>query len=200
MKRILVIKAHPREISFCNALVDRYIAGVKNNHVELKVLTLNALKLQPWLMYDWGRNHHSVPTSPDIERAKKLIVWSDHIVFAYPTYWTTPPALLKLFIEMIVVSGFAFKYYAPLFGFIPRWHKLLKGRTASILSTMDAPPLFMELHDRDPGGIMMRDTLRFTGIKLIGKYYFGSVVLSSDARKKRWLTRAYYIGKKEGRL
>jgi NAD(P)H dehydrogenase (quinone) len=109
-----------------------------------------------------------------------LITWSEHIVFAYPTYWALPPPLLTLFIDVIITSGFAFKYHKPILGKIPRWDRLLKGRTATILSTMDSPPIFMELHDRDPGGKMMKDVLRFTGVKLRRKHYFGSVVLSPE--------------------
>jgi NAD(P)H dehydrogenase (quinone) len=197
MKKILIIKGHPREDCFCNTLVERYIAGTKANNVEIKILDLRELELEPWLKYDWDRNHNSIPTSEDLERAKKLIAWGDHLVFAYPTYWAMPPALLTLFIEMIIVSGFAFKYHKPLFGGIPQWDRLLRGRTATILPTMDSPPIFMALHDQDPGGKMMRDVLRFTGVKLKKKYYFGSVVLSTEEHRKKWLDKAYVIGRKD---
>lgn len=75
-----------------------------------------------------------------------------------------PPALLTLFIDVIIVSRFAFHYHKPLLRKIPRWERLLTDRTATILSTMDSPPFFMKLHDRDPGGKMMKDVLSFTGI------------------------------------
>ncbi|MDE2079011.1 MAG: NAD(P)H-dependent oxidoreductase [Patescibacteria group bacterium] len=199
MKKILVIKAHPREESFCNALVARYIDGAKASGAEVKVLNLRELELEPWLKYEWGGGHDSLPDSDDLEHAKELIEWSEHIMFAYPIYWAMPPALLTLFIELVTASGFAFKYRKPLFGIIPRWDKLLAGRTASVISTMDAPPLFFELHDHDPAGKMLKDVLRFTGIRLVGKYYFGSVVLSGEKRKARWLEKAFAIGKTEGR-
>lgn len=170
MKKILVIKAHPREASFCNALVEKYIEGAKANKAEVNILDLRDLGLEPCLKYDWSHNHDSMP-----------------------------PALLTLFIEMVIVSRFAFKYHKPLFGVIPRWDRLLKGRTAALISTMDAPPIFMKFHDLDPGGKMMKDVTRFTGVKLIGKHYFGSVILSSAKKKEAWLARAYEIGRKESR-
>lgn len=199
LKKILIIKAHPREASFCNALVERYIAGAQTGKANIETLNLKDLELEPWLKYDWDRNHQSIPTSPDLERSKDLIQWSDHLLFAYPTYWANPPALLTLFIEMIIVSRFAFRYHKPRFGLIPQWDKLLKGRTGTLLSTMDAPPLFMKLHDHDPGGKMMQDLMRFVGVKMTGKYYFGSVVLSSERMREVWLQRAYRIGKKDSR-
>lgn len=199
MKKILIIKAHPREASFCNALADRYIEGMKQSAVETETLDLKDLALEPWLKYDWGRNHNSKPTSPDLERSKELISWSSHIAFFYPTYWATPPALLILFIEMVVVSGFAFKYHKPILKLIPRRDKLLKGRTATIMSTMDSPPFMMKLHDRDPGGKMMNDVLRFTGIKLTGKHYFGPVVMSTEEERSKWLAKAYSVGRQDSR-
>ncbi len=199
MKKILVIKAHPREGSFCNALVNRYIEGAKQNDVEIEMLDLRDLALEPWLKYDWGCNHDSQPSSPDLDRSKELIDWSSHIAFFYPTFWATPPALLILFIEMVIVSGFAFKYHKPILKRIPRHDKLLKGRTATIMSTMDSPPFMMDLHDRDPGGKMMHDVLRFTGIKLTGKHYFGSVVMSSEKERSKWLEEAYSIGREDSR-
>ncbi len=113
MKKILIIKAHPRESSFCNALIERYVSGAKANDAEIRTLDLRDLELEPWLKYDWSRNHDSLPASEDLERSKELIAWSDHIVFAYPTYWSMPPALLTLFVEMVIVSRFAFKYHNP---------------------------------------------------------------------------------------
>ena len=82
---------------------------------------------------------------------------------------------------------------------LPIWDKLLKGKTASIISTMDTYPLINYIILKDPAEKMMRVLLAFTGIKLKHKYYFGSVKLSSDGLKKKWLTKAYKIGQKEGK-
>jgi hypothetical protein len=45
----------------------------------------------------------------------------------------------------------------------------------------------------------MKDVTRSTGIKLVGKYYFGSVVMSSKKKREQWLARAYEIGRKDSR-
>lgn len=199
MKNLLIIKGHPREKSFCNALTNRYVEGAQANGADIRTLNLPELALEPWLKYDWSHNHTSLPNSPDLDRSKELVSWCDHMVFAYPVYWAGAPALVKLFLEMVITAHFAFKYKQPFLGKIPRWNRLLKGRTASLLVTMDAPPVFMNLVDRDPGGKMMRDILRFTGVKLLKRHYFGSVILSSQAKKDRWLKKAYDSGVREAR-
>jgi NAD(P)H dehydrogenase (quinone) len=131
-----------------------------------------------------------------------LILWCDHLVFAYPTYWSAPPAQLKLFLELVIVSNYAFKYHSPLkilFAKIPVWDRLLKGKTASVISTMDTYPIINCIILKDPSGKMMRAVLAFTGIKLKHKYYFGSVKLSSGEKKESWLKKAYKMGQKEGK-
>lgn len=202
MKKILVINGHPREDSFCDNLARRYIEGAISKKAEVMVLDFRELSLDSWLKYTWAANHDSVPMSQDLLKAQQLISWCNHIVFVYPTYWSGPPALLKLFLEVIIVTKFAFKYHKPIktpLAKIPVWDRLLKGKTASIISTMDTYPLVMRLILKDPGGKMMYAALGFTGIKLKHKYYFGSVKLSSDTQKKRWLNKAYKIGQKENR-
>jgi NAD(P)H dehydrogenase (quinone) len=193
MKKMLIIKAHPREDSFCNALTEQYIAGAGKSGNVIKIIDLIKLDLEEFL-----KNGHkpSPELTPDLLKARELISWADHITFTYPTWWATPPAILKLFIERIFEPGFAYKYLESK-GSIPQWDKLLMGRTARVLSTMDSPPFYMNLIVGDPGGKMMKDITKFTGIKLLGKHYFGAVRTSSQTQRERWIEKAYKIGKNE---
>lgn len=70
MKKILIVKAHPREAGFCNALVEKYIEGARRNGAEIRILDLRDLELEPWLKYDWGHNHDSLPASEDLSGQK----------------------------------------------------------------------------------------------------------------------------------
>ena len=193
MKKILVIRAHTREDSFCNALTEQYTAGAKKTGNEIKIIDLRKLDLEGFL-----KNGHnpSPEMTPDLQNAQQLISWADHLTFTYPTWWATPPAILKLFIERVIEPGFAYKYLESK-GSIPKWDKLLTGRSARVLSTMDSPPLYMNFIVGDPGGKMMKDIITFTGMKFVGKHYFGSVRTSSKKQRKQWLERAYRVGTKE---
>ena len=62
---------------------------------------------------------------------------------------------------------------------------------------MDSPTFYMNLIVGDPGGKMMKDFISFTGIKILGKHYFGSVKLSSRKKREQWLEKAYKVGVKE---
>ena len=196
-QRVLIIKAHPRADSLCNALAAEYAKGAESNDAEVRTLSLPHMDLAPWLTFDWSANHDSIPTSADLQNARELIRWSAHLLFAYPIYWAAPPALLKLFLEVIIVSGFAFKFHHRKFGVIPQWDKLLSGRSASLLCTLDGPPLAYELYDHDPSGRMMKDIFRATGIDFKHKFYFGPVQGSDAEKREKWLRQARDDGQKD---
>jgi len=190
MKKILVIKSHTREDSFCNALAEEYLRGAKGKGHEVKVLNLRELGLEKFLKYEHSK-YSKLPK--DLQNSQRLITWADHLVFVYPTWWATPPALLKVFIEIVFQSGFAYKYKEN-----PHkisWEKKLAGKSARLISTMDAPPIFYKLFIGDPGGKMMaRGVLSFCGVKPVKKNYFGSVKMSSEEKRKKWLDKTYKIG------
>ena len=47
------------------------------------------------------------PVEKDLLQARRLISWADHIVFVYPTWWGTMPALLKGFLDRVLAPDFA---------------------------------------------------------------------------------------------
>ncbi len=191
--KILIIRAHPRTESFSNALVDNYIKGAKEVGNELKEISLKNLTLEKYIKYE----HKEIPELPgDLVEAQKLIAWADHLVFSYPTWWSVAPSLLKVFIEITFQPGFAYKYKKPLFS-IPRWDKLLSHKSARIMVTMDSPTWYYKYLLGDPGFKMMRNDLKFCGVKPVCKNYFGSVKMSSLKKKKKWLREAYKTGLKE---
>lgn len=191
---ILVINCHTRENSFCTSLASAYIRGATAAGYEVKTF-----KLSDW---DLGKNlhyGHDIPFEPDsdILKVQELISWSDHMVYVYPTWWAGPPALMRLFFEMVFSPGFAFRYHKRL-GKIVSWDKLLIGKSARLISTMDAPPWYYKLILGDPGGkIMKKGILGFCCVKPIKSIYFGSVKLSTAKQREEWLKAAYILGKKE---
>ena len=124
-KNILIIKANPKLNSFGEALADEYKKGAKEVGNNVKELSLRELKLERHLK----DTHELQPKlSKDLLEARKLISWADHLVFTYPIWWGTAPAILKQFLETMLTPGFAFQY--PPKG-LPVG--LMKGKSASIL-------------------------------------------------------------------
>lgn len=84
---------------------------------------------------------------PDLVQAQADITWAEHLAFVYPIWWGGIPALMKGFFDRIFLPGFAFKYREG--KAFP--DKLLKGKTAHLLVTMDTPPWYYKWVCRMPG-------------------------------------------------
>jgi putative NADPH-quinone reductase/1,4-dihydroxy-2-naphthoate octaprenyltransferase len=130
------------------------------------------------------------PLEADLMRAQRDIEWADHLVFVYPTWWGTFPALLKGFLDRVLTPGFGFRHLTH-----DRWDKLLAGRTADLLTTMDTPPLVYRFIYRAPGRqALARATLGYCGIRSARIEAFGPVVSSDAEQRRQWLARARATG------
>jgi putative NADPH-quinone reductase len=115
----------------------------------------------------------------------------------YPTWWAGLPALLGLFFEMVFSPGFSFKYHNRMGKKVVGWDKLLKGKSARIISTMDAPTWYYKWIIGDPGGkIMRKGILGFSGISPVKTTYFGSVKLSTEKQRADWLEAVRNLSQK----
>lgn len=183
--RVLVILGHPRLDSFCGALAGAYEAGARAAGLEVERLDLANLAFDPHVRRPSPRDQ---ALEPDLARAQALIHWADHLVFVYPAWWGTMPALLKGFLDRTLTPGFAFEAEAedP-----ATWTKLLKGRSAHLLVTMDTPPWVYRLIYRQPGHqAMRRATLGFCGVEPTFIATFGPVKPATAEARTRWLEQA----------
>jgi 1,4-dihydroxy-2-naphthoate octaprenyltransferase len=185
--RCLLILAHPRRDSLCGALFDAYAGGAVQAGMECRELILSEMRFDP--------DVHSVspeqqPLEPDLIRAQRDIAWAEHLVFVYPTWWGTFPALLKGFLDRVMTPGFAFRHVTH-----DKWDKLLAGRTADLITTMDTPPLIYRLVYLAPGRqALARATLGYCGVRTVRIEAFGPVVASSAAQRSGWLNQARASG------
>lgn len=188
-RKILIVLGHPRSDSLCGALAQRYADGAAAAGHTVRMMRLADLRFDPILH---GGYQGSQPLEPDLQAAREAITWADHLVFAYPIWWGAMPALLKGFIDRVFLPGFAFKYREG----SPFWDRLLSGRSAELLVTMDSPPWYYWLVNRMPGHHQMRRTiLAFSGIKPVRIHSFGSVKTSTPAQREAWLAKAEQRGR-----
>lgn len=187
-KRILVILGHPASESFCGALADSYVKGAEAAGNEVRLISLGNLSFDPVL-------HNGYATiqelEPDLVTAQAAITWAEHIVFVYPIWWGAMPALLKGFVDRVFLPGFAFKYREG----SQFWDRLLSGRSAHLLVTMDTPPWYFRWVYRMPGHNQMKRTiLEFSGIKPVAVSSFGPIKGSSQQKREKWLAQVSAYG------
>lgn len=184
MKQIAILLGHPDAASLCNALADAYEKAAEAEGADVRRLNLGALRFDPILHQGYKVVQ---PLEPDLVRAQEVIRWAQHIVFVYPTWWGSMPALLKGFLDRVMLPGFAFSYRENSI----LWDRLLPGRTARLLITMDTPVWYYRWVYHAPGVHQMEKCiLRFCGIKPVRHNLFPLVKRSTPKKRARWLAKA----------
>ncbi len=179
---MLIILAHPRgRDSLCGALAAAYAAGARGAGIDAGLIDLSTLHFDPILRQSSPRLQ---PLEPDLARARDELAAANHLVFVYPTWWGTYPALLKGLLDRLLVEGWAFEETTGGTGYAG----LLGPRTAELVTTMDTPGPVYSLINRAPGRHAMdQATLGFCGIDVVGHTRFGIVKDSSAADRQRWI-------------
>lgn len=185
---VLIIAGHPRKESFSNALADAYRNGALQAGAQVQQLTLAETTF----------NLNVVTVSPqfqeaeeDVQRAKELITWADHLVFVYPTWWGTMPALLKGFLDRVFTPGFSFAERQDGNG----WVQLLKGKTGQLITTMDTPLWVYRWILKAPGHRALGDaTLKFCGVSPVRTLSFSAIKDSNPDQRQNWLEQTRQAG------
>jgi putative NADPH-quinone reductase len=186
--KIAVLLGHPDVTSLCGSIARAYADAARSAGAEVREINLAELTFDPVL---WHGYNEIQTLEPDLLEAQDTIRWADVLVFAYPTWWGTVPALLKGFVDRVFLPGFAFKYRDN----SRFWDRLLAGRSARLLVTMDSPHWYYRFVARQPGHQMMRRAiLGFSGVKPVRTTVFGPVRTSTATARDGWLARAAVLG------
>ncbi|MBM7059668.1 NAD(P)H-dependent oxidoreductase [Pseudomonas sp. UL073] len=187
-KRILMIFGTPKAEGLCHALGEAYALGARREGHVVRQLKLGELHFDPVLR---GGYDHNQNLEADLLEAQRQIHWAEHLVIVYPVWWGGLPALLQGFFDRVFMPGFAFKYR----GRSPHWEKLLSGRTADLLVTLDTPRWYFRwLYGAPAHRQMVRVVLGSCGIKTQRLTSFSPVRTSSETQRQNWLRKAEALG------
>lgn len=180
---ILIIDGHPNPDSLNAALADAYFRTAQTAGADVKKLVLRDLRFDPNLAHGYRQR---TEWEPDLRRAWEMISAADHLVWVHPVWWGGLPALTKGFIDRVFLPGYAFKYRENSVW----WDKLLKGKTARIICTLDQPYWYYRWVNGRPGIRQLKKmTLEFCGIAPVKVTAFGPVRSASEAGRKKMLAR-----------
>lgn len=189
VKKVLIIQGHPNEDSLSSRIAARYKEGVESSGAEVKEIIVKKLNFNPILFLGYKRKEK---LEDDIISSQQLIAWADHLVFIYPNWWGTYPALFKGFIDKVLWPGFAFQYRENSQGV----DKLLKGKSARVIVTMDTPLWYYNLIQGRPGHRAIKGaTLEFCGIHPVRFLSLTPVRNATGKKIDKWLKRVYRLGK-----
>lgn len=189
-KKILIINGHPNKDSFNFGIAAAYKKGVLSTGTEVKEIVIANLDFNPNLQFGYQKR---TELEPDLLEAWEKIQWADHLVWIHPVWWGGLPAITKGFIDRLFLPGFAFQYREN----SHFWDKLLKGKTAHIITTLDQPGFFYRLVFHRPSvNQLRRSVLKFCGISPVKVSYIGIVRNSTPEMRKKWLEKVESWGKK----
>lgn len=157
---ILYVYAHPEPRSFNGALKDMAMVSLAKKGHSVKVSNLYAIKWKavldaqdfrmrqnPYQFNPAVEQIHGIGTgslAPDLQDEIAKVAWADLLIFQFPVWWSSMPAILKGWFDRVFVQGFVVDlekgrvYEAG----------LLKGKKAMIVATTGSPE---DLYR--PGGI-----------------------------------------------
>jgi putative NADPH-quinone reductase len=110
--RTLVVVAHPCPDSFCHALADVAEGALSAGGAHLDRIDLYAEGFDAAMTRaERAAYHTDDPILDDqVRRHTALLTAADTLVFAYPTWWAGPPAILKGWLERVMVPGVGFVF------------------------------------------------------------------------------------------
>lgn len=195
---LLVVIGTPLADSLTHALARSYANAARAAGAEIRIvdLALGAIPGHPSVRGElrMPRTDDDVPLPDDAAHHIADVEWADHLVFFFPQWWGTYPAALTAYIDRVFLSGFAFRYRER--GRL--WDKLLTGRTARIVMTMDSPIVWNAWMYRDAAIRTLRvATLGYCGIKVRGVTRLSEVRHRTAAVRAGWMPRMAALGTKD---
>lgn len=121
---ILIIYAHPEPKSFNSALKDLAVSELTALGHQVKVSDLYAMNFkavadqddfqslqnEDFLKYAIEQKHATKTSSfsPDIQEEQEKLLWADFVIFQFPIWWYSVPAILKGWFDRVFASGFIY--------------------------------------------------------------------------------------------
>ncbi|SFV71038.1 NAD(P)H oxidoreductase YRKL @ Putative NADPH-quinone reductase (modulator of drug activity B) @ Flavodoxin 2 [hydrothermal vent metagenome] len=176
MKNILIITAHPTAHNLSKGIAKLWKEEKEIQGHEVEIIDLYQDKALPFLSFE---SQKDLAELSDIQKYyQEKITKADEIIFVYPFWWGSIPAILKNFLDSILLSGFAFKY-----GSNGMPEGLLKGKSVRVFSTSGAPTWLYCLNGiRKSNKKIWKQTIAgFCGMKFDGYHLFGGM----DTKSKK---------------
>src|SRR5471032_140571 len=119
--KVLIVHAHPEPQSFTAALRDQAVSTLQEQGHAVQVSDLYAMQWNPvasaadfstrenpdYLVYalEQRLGVKSQSLAPDIRQELDKLLWADLLILNFPIFWFSAPAMLKGWIDRVLVSG-----------------------------------------------------------------------------------------------
>jgi NAD(P)H dehydrogenase (quinone) len=188
MNRALLLFGHADRDTFNERLAAHYQRGY---HGDVERIDIASLHFDPVLHAGYRVPQ---PLEPDLERVKRAIERAAHLVWVFPTYWASPPTIVRGLVDRLFLPGWAFRFekgnVAPT--------GLLRGRSARVITTMDSPAwVYTLLYHRPIHRAFGTGTLSFCGLSPVELTAIHGVHSMKEPARARWCERVERIAARD---
>jgi NAD(P)H dehydrogenase (quinone) len=182
MSRHLIIRALHRDTSFLSLGVDRLQKKLIAQGNSVVTRDLYEIGFNPVLTADDFEALKSGNLPADISTEQKYISEARYLWVIFPIWWTSMPAILKGYIDRVMLSGFAYRMKddAPV--------GLLTDKKVILLNSMG-----MSREEYRKTGMfdalkltIDRGVFEFTGMTVIAHKYFTSIMSADDELRENY--------------
>lgn len=129
---VLIISAHPDKASLTAALRDVAVEQLKADGHEVRVSDLYAMNWKAAVDFaDFPSHDPEKPLRPttasmeaaasgtltqDVLEEQEKVLWADAVIFAFPLWWFSVPAIMKGYIDRVWSSGFGYQTTGERYG------------------------------------------------------------------------------------
>lgn len=107
--KALIVYCHPSPTSFNHAILETVIDELRTRGIDHRVIDLYREEFDPRLSpNDWDEYEDVDLNTRHIRAHVEAIRWCDTLLFVYPTWWFGQPAMLKGWLDRVLVPGVAF--------------------------------------------------------------------------------------------
>lgn len=199
---VLIVHAHNEPQSFTAALKDLAAAELRAQGHQVEVSDLYAMKFKAvadsddfqqranpdYLVYALEQRNavNNGTLAADIAAELEKIKAADLIIFSFPIYWFSVPAIMKGWLDRVLVSGYC---YGGL-RFYDRGG--LAGKKTMLACTLGGQPHMLKA-DGIHGELeemlrpLLRGTLAYTGMSVLPPFVAYHVPYISEQQRKDWL-------------
>jgi putative NADPH-quinone reductase len=187
--RLLFVHAHPVPESFGTALCQAAMEVARTNGHEVRLLDLHAEGFNPVMSMEERRVYNDGgPPPPDLVPHIEALQWAEGLIFTYPTWWYSQPAILKGWMDRVWRPGIAFTVPTP---GQPLRPALTHVRLIGVITTLGAPWWFWAVLIGAPGRKILLRGLRFCTARRTRTFWLAlhEMDTQTDAARRRFLDR-----------
>jgi putative NADPH-quinone reductase len=183
---IYVIIGHQRQGSFCHAIVSAAVEELKAAGHEVVYHDLYAEKFDPILPDE--EIPRDAELDPVVEQHCRELSAADGYVVVHPNWWSTPPAMLKGWIDRVWRQGVVYRFTPD------GVEQLLRGKRAVVFTTSNTPrDDELRLYGDPLENFWKACVFGLCGVDDFHRRNFESIIMSTPEQRKGWLDEVRQI-------